>query len=231
MKQILPTLAKDDWTAPDGVVQQTVCEPDPGTTTCTNRLETFVKGTEPEGTVSPVMPTTPTSVPTQPAPPAQGPRGAPVPTPDVPVVVVAVPGATGSASPAPAAPGSGTPDGASGTVSAGGRVASAVRQPRVTVPIVITAPRRDSVVGVPFVVTGTSRPGTLVHLTVVSKSGTLRVPTEDTYIRTNESGAFTYEIYPSLRQAGGTLVITAAAAAGPNGEVVSGAAMVAVQIR
>jgi hypothetical protein len=99
------------------------------------------------------------------------------------------------------------------------------------VPIVITAPRRGSVVGLPLVVTGTSRPGTLVHLTVVSKSDALRVPTEDTYIKANESGAFTYEIYPRVQPAGGTLVITAAAAAGPNGEVVSGAAMVAVQIR
>jgi hypothetical protein len=231
VKQILPTLAKDDWTAPDGVVQQTVCEPDPGSTTCTNRLETFIKGTEPEGTVSPVVPTAPTTVPTPPTPPSQGPSGAPVPTPGVPVVVLQGPSGTGSALAEPAAPHSAAPDGVSGAAAAAGPAASAAHQSRVMVPIVITAPRRGSVVGLPLVVTGTSRPGTLVHLTVVSKSGALRVPTEDTYIKANESGAFTYEIYPRVQPVDGTLVITAAAAAGPNGEVVSGAAMVAVQIR
>ena len=231
MKQILPTLAKDDWTAPDGVVQQTVCEPDPGSTTCTNRLETFIKGTEPEGTVSPVVPTAPTTVPTPPTPPSQGPSGAPVPTPGVSVVVLEGPSVTGSAPAEPAAPHSEAPDGVSGAAAAAGPAASAAHQSRVMVPIVITAPRRGSVVGLPLMVTGTSRPGTLVHLTVVSKSGALRVPTEDTYIKANESGAFTYEIYPRVQPAGGTLVITAAAAAGPNGEVLSGAAIVAVQIR
>jgi hypothetical protein len=97
--------------------------------------------------------------------------------------------------------------------------------------MVITTPRYGSIVGLPLVVTGASRPGMLVHLTVVSRSGALRLRTEDTYIRADDSGAFRYQINPWLRPAGGTLVITAAAAAGPNGEAVSGTATVAVQIR
>jgi hypothetical protein len=97
--------------------------------------------------------------------------------------------------------------------------------------MVITAPQQGSLVGLPLVVTGASPPGTLVHLTVVSKSGALRVPTEDTYIRADNSGIFTFQIDPWLRPSGGTLIITAAAAAASDGAPAAGAATVSVHIR
>jgi len=226
MKQILPTLAKDDWTAPEGVVQQTVCMPDPSSSTCVNRTEVFIKGTEPEGTVAPVTP--PAPAPDQPASPP-GPRGTPVPTPAVPV---AVGGArVGAGSFETATPSSRTSgDEGSGAVATGDPSASTALRTRM-VPIVITTPRHGSIVGLPLTITGASAPGTLVHLTVVSATGSLRVPTEDTYIRADESGTFVYEINPWLRPAGGTLIITATAAAGTNGEPASGAATVSVQIK
>jgi hypothetical protein len=65
----------------------------------------------------------------------------------------------------------------------------------------------------------------------VSKSGALRVPTEDTYIRADNSGIFTFQIDPWLRPSGGTLIITAAAAAASDGAPAAGAATVSVHIR
>jgi hypothetical protein len=108
----------------------------------------------------------------------------------------------------------------------------AAPQARAILPIVIVAPQHGSEVELPLVVSGAARPGTLVHLTVVSRSGALRVRTEDTYIRADDSGVFTYQINPWLRPAGGTLLITAVAAAASDGTpATGGAATVSVHIK
>jgi len=209
MKHILPSLAKDDWTSPDGVVQATVCATDPSGAGCVNRPEVFIKGTEPEGGVAPAAPVTPS--PDQPAAPPgpsglPSPGGAPAPTPAVPAVVVGTPGASA------------------------GTIPSAT-QDHATLPVVITTPRHGSEVGLPLTITGASPPGTLVHITVTSVTGSLKVEAADVYIRADQSGAFSYQINPWLRPSGGTLVITAAAAAGPDGVATSGSATVSVHIK
>jgi penicillin-binding protein 1A len=233
MKQILPTLSKDDWSPPEGVVEQTVCEPDTLSTTCTNRQEVFIKGTEPESTVAPVpaVPSTPTSAPDQ-QPPPQGPRGTPVPAPALPVAAFGAPSANGRGSVETAVPSSAAAqDGLAGAGPAVDPAGSAAPRSGVMLPIVIMTPRNGSVVALPLTITGAARPGTLVHLTVVTTSGALRVPTEDTYIRADDAGTFTYEIDPWLRPAGATLVINAAAAAAADGEPAAGAATISVRIQ
>jgi hypothetical protein len=211
-----------------------VCEPEPSAATCTNRQEIFIKGTEPESTVPPVVPPTPTSAPDQQQPAQQGPRGTPVPTPALPVAGRETPSGNGPGSVETAVPSSpGAADDAAGASQglATAVSSSAAGQARATLPVVIMTPRHGSVVALPLVVTGAARPGTLVHLTVVSKSGPVRVETEDTYILADNSGTFTYEINPWLRPVGGTLVITAAAAVAADGEPAAGAATVSVHIR
>jgi penicillin-binding protein 1A len=204
MKRIVASLPKDDWTSPDGVVQATVCATDPSTGGCTTRPEVFIRGTEPEGGVVPAAPVTPS--PDQPAPPSPGPTGSPSPTPAVPAVVV------------------GTPGGPAGTIPS-------ATHDHATLPVVITAPRHGSEVDLPLTITGASPPGTLVHIMVTSITGALKVEAADVYVRADQSGAFSYQINPWLRPSGGTLVITAAAAAGPDGVATSGAATVSVHIK
>jgi len=209
MKQILPTLAKDDWTSPDGVVQATFCATDTSSAGCTARPEVFIRGTEPEGAV-PVTPS-PDQQATQPAPDQQAPPPAvpspgttSAPTPAVPAVVT-------TPQPAPAGPNS--------------------SPPHPTLPVVITSPRDGSEVSLPLTITGASPPGTLIHITVTSVSGVLRVDGGDVYIKTDQTGMFSYQVNPWLRPSGGTLVITAAAAAGPDGSATSGTATVSVHIK
>jgi penicillin-binding protein 1A len=200
MKQILPSLPKDDWTPPDGVVQETVC----ATASCGDtRPEVFIHGTEPDAGAPPATP----AAAGQPAPAGQpspgagtpGASGAPAPTPAVPAVVSPAP---------PAAP-----------------PAHAV------LPLVITAPRDASEVTLPLAITGAAPAGSLIHLTVMSVAGALRVEAADVYIRADQNGTFGYQVQPWLRPSGGTLIITAAAAAGPDGVATSGTATVSVHIK
>ncbi|MHB8731680.1 MAG: transglycosylase domain-containing protein [bacterium] len=209
MKQILPLVGKDDWTSPDGVVQATVCSTDATAAGCTTRPEVFIRGTQPEGGAAPAAPVTPS--PDQPATPpgpsgSPSPGGAPSPTPAVPAVVTGAPG------------------GSAQTIPSGNR-------DHATLPVVITAPRHGSDVELPLTITGASLPGTLVHITVTSETGALKVDAADVYIRADQSGTFSYQINPWLRPSGGTLVITAAAVAGPDGVATSGAATVSVHIK
>ena len=193
MKQILPSLPKDDWTVPDGIVEQSVCT----TAACDDsRPEVFIRGTEPDAGAAPA--TAPAEQPS-PAAGAPGASGAPGPTPAVPAAV--------SPAPATAPP------------------AHAV------LPLTITAPRDDSEVTLPLAITGAAPAGSLIHLTVMSVAGALRIEAADVYIRADQNGTFGYQVQPWLRPSGGTLVITAAAAAGPDGVATSGTATVSVHIK
>jgi hypothetical protein len=118
----------------------------------------------------------------------------------------------------------GAPGGPPQTIPSAGR-------DHATLPVVITAPRHGSDVELPLTITGASPPGTLVHITVTSESGALKVQAADVYIRTDQSGTFSYQVNPWLRPSGGTLVITAAATAGPDGVATSGTATVSVHIK
>ena len=215
MKQILPLIGKDDWTSPDGVVQATVCATDTSAAGCTNRPEVFIRGTQPEGGAAPVTPS-----PDQPAAPP-GPSGSPVPPGPS-----GSPASAGAPAPVPAVPAvvTGAPGGPPQTIPSAGR-------DHATLPVVITAPRHGSDVELPLTITGASPPGTLVHITVTSESGALKVQAADVYIRTDQSGTFSYQVNPWLRPSGGTLVITAAATAGPDGVATSGTATVSVHIK
>jgi penicillin-binding protein 1A len=194
IKQILPSLPKDeDWSLPEGVVQQTVCA-SPG---CTDsRPEVFVRGTEPDAAAAPASPGTPAPA------PASAPSGVPGPG--------TVPG------PTPAVPATAVPPSA---------------QTAQTVPVVITSPRDAGEVTLPLAITGAAPAGTLIHLTVTSVAGVIRVQAADVYIRADQAGTFSYQVQSWLRPAGGTLVITAAAAAGPDGVATSGTATVSVRIK
>jgi penicillin-binding protein 1A len=211
MKQILPLLPKDeDWTAPDTVVQQTVCAPDASAAGCTTRPEVFIRGTEPDSGGSSAAPGAAgapspdqTAIPDQTAPSGQ-PAGTPSPAPGGPADAAGTPPA--SAAPLPPAP-------------------------RPAVPLVITAPRQGAAVDLPLTITGASPPGTLVHLTVMSVAGVLKVQAVDVYIRADQSGLFSYQVNPWLRPSGATLVITADAAAAPDGSTASGTATVSVRIK
>ena len=218
MKQVLPLVGKDDWTSPEGVVQATVCATDASGAGCTSRPEVFIRGTEPEG-AAPASPVAPS--PGQPAAPP-GPSGQPVPA--GPATMSSNPG--GAPAPTPAVPAvvTGAPGGPAQTISsaAGGHA---------TLPVIITSPRHGSEVNLPLTITGASPPGTLVHITVTSETGALKVAAADVYIRADQSGMFSYEVNPWLRPSGGTLVITAAAAAGPDGVATSGTATISVHIK
>ena len=209
MKKLLPSLPKDDWPPPDGVVQQTVCAPAVTPTAgCPDvRPEVFVKGTEPDAGVVPAGPTSPS--PDQPAPPA----GAAAPVP---------PGSVVAATPAAATPAAATPAGPAAA-------APAVNQS--VLPVVITAPRQGSDVTLPLTITGTSKPGALVRLTVTSSVGAVKAATTDVYLRTDDAGAFSYQVNPWLKPAGAILEITAVATAGPDGAAGTGTATVSVRIK
>ncbi|HEV2283769.1 MAG TPA: PBP1A family penicillin-binding protein [bacterium] len=221
MKQILPLVGKDDWTSPDGVVQGTVCATDASAAGCTTRPEVFIRGTEPEGVTAPAAPATPS--PDQPAAPP-GPSGVPVPADQRPATMTSKP--AGTPAPAPAVPAvvTGAPGGSAQTIPP-------AAPDHATVPVVITAPRHGSDVDLPLTITGASPPGTLVHLTVTSESGAIKVEAANVYVRTDQSGTFSYQVNPWLRPSGGTLVITAAATAGPDGAAISGTATVTVRIK
>ena len=207
MKQMLPTLAKDDWTSPDGVVQATVCATDATAAGCTNRPEVFIRGTEPGEGTTPAAPS-----PAQPgAPQAPGqttPAGTPAATP----AVVTTPPWT----PAPGTPAQTFPPATRGQTA---------------LPLVITSPHPDADVDLPLTINGASAPGALVHITVMSESGALRVQAADVYIRTDPSGTFSYQVNPWLRPSGATLVITATATSGPDGATASGTASISVHIK
>ena len=212
MKQILPALSKDDWTSPDGVVQATVCATDTTAAGCTTRPEVFIRGTEPDG-ATPVVPAAPSPQPAGPQPSGQTPPGTPAAAPAVPAGATTAPGTPASAAPAQ-------------TIT----IPSTTRAPS-ALPVVITAPRHGTAVDLPLTITGAAPPGTLVHITVMSESGALRVQAADVYIRADQSGTFSYQVNSWLRPSGGSLVITATATAGPDGATTAGTATVTVQIK
>ncbi len=207
MKQILPMLSKDDWTSPDGVVQATVCATDANAAGCTTHPEVFIRGTEPDG-ATPLAPTAPS--PGAPQPSGQTPPETPAAAP---AVVT-----TASGTPAPGAPAQ--------TIT----IPSTTRAPS-ALPVVITAPRHGATVDLPLTITGASPPGTLVHITVMSDSGVIRVQAADVYLRADQSGTFSYQVNPWLRPSGGSIVITATATVGPDGAGTSGTATVTVHVK
>lgn len=80
--------------------------------------------------------------------------------------------------------------------------------------LTLTSPTQGSQVTPPFLVQGVTRPSVTVHVTVLSESGILRVQVADAYLRSDQSGAFSYTVNPWLKPSGGTLNITVEAASG-----------------
>jgi hypothetical protein len=64
-------------------------------------------------------------------------------------------------------------------------------------------------------------------VTVLSESGILRVQVADAYLRSDQSGAFSYMVNPWLKPSGGNLNITVEAASGTESATTS----TTVQIR
>ncbi|HYM71101.1 MAG TPA: PBP1A family penicillin-binding protein, partial [bacterium] len=222
MKQVTAKMPHDDWTAPDGVVQETVCGtsgllaapgcPDP-------RPEVFIRGTEPDVSTAPSGTSGgSTSVTGQPAPASasQDGGGPPAPRSSSPSPT-ATPGQSGSGPGQPAAG-----QAASGPATPPGEPALAG-----TVPVAVGSPRDGSQVDVPFLVQGATRPNATVHITVESQTALLRTQVVDVYVRADDNGAFAYMVTPWFRPAGATYVVTVTASAGSQ----SGSATVHVQLR
>jgi len=220
MKQVTAKMPHDDWTAPDGVVQETVCGtsgllaapgcPDP-------RPEVFIRGTEPDASTAPSgTPAGSTSATGQPMPASASQDGGGQPVPR-------------SSSPSPAAtPGQpGTEQPAAGQAPSG--TATPPGEPTLagTVPVAVGNPRDGSQVDVPFLVQGATRPNAMVHITVESQTALLRTQVVDVYVHADDNGGFAYMVTPWFRPAGATYVVTVTASAGSQ----SGSATVRVQLR
>ncbi|HXX36965.1 MAG TPA: PBP1A family penicillin-binding protein [bacterium] len=219
MKKITATMPHDDWTMPDGVVQETVCGtsgslaapgcPDP-------RPEVFIKGTEPDAYTAPAGTPGSSSGPpqasttTSPTPPDSGSQ------PDV-----------GSGS------GQGTSDTQQGSGSspqpAGPPAPTPVATPVLagTIPVVVGTPTDGSRVDVPFLIQGTTRPGATVHIMIRSHTALLQTQVADADVQADETGAFSYLVNPWFRPAGATYVVTVTATVGSQ----SGSTTMRVQLR